>query len=89
MIVIVNLYIYSILVTLITLILIWTLYKSDEEIKYLKKHHEKQIKFTSEVCKGCGSYYDNRINQYKKQIYADTDLINQLRKENWKLKNDR
>lgn len=89
MIAIVNLYIYSILITFVALILIWALYKSDEEIKDLKNRHEKQIKYTLDVCRGCGDYYDNQITQYEKQIYTDTDLINQLRKENWNLKNGR
>lgn len=89
MIVIVNLYIYSILITFVALILIWALYKSDEEVNELKKNNERYKKYTLEVCRGCGDYYDNQITQYEKQIYADTDLINQLRKENWNLKNNR
>lgn len=84
---IVNLYIYSILITLTALVLIWALYKTNEELINLKKTKDKQMEYTLNVCKGCGNYYDNQIQQYEKQIYADTELINELRKENWNLKN--
>lgn len=89
MIVIVNLYIYSVLITVTAFMLIWVLYKADKEIKDLKRRHKNQTQYTLEVCKGCGTYYDNQIQQYEKQIYEDTDLINKLRKENWNLKNSR
>ena len=86
---IINLYIYAILITLTTLLLIWVLYKTGEELTDLKKTKESQMKYILNVCRGCGDYYDNQITQYEKQIYKDTDLINQLRKDNWNLKNDR
>ena len=85
----VGLYIYSILITLTTLLLIWVLYKTGEELTDLKKTKESQMKYILNVCRGCGDYYDNQITQYEKQIYEDTDLINQLTKENWKLKQER
>lgn len=85
----VSLYIYSILITLTTLLLIWVLYKTGEELTDLKKTKESQMKYILNVCRGCGDYYDNQITQYEKQICEDTDLINQLTKENWKLKQER
>lgn len=85
----VGLYIYSILITLTTLLLIWVLYKTGEELTDLKKTKESQMKYILNVCRGCGDYYDNQITQYEKQICEDTDLINQLTKENWKLKQER
>lgn len=88
-IVIINLYIYSVVITLTALILIWVLYKSEEEIKILKQNHAKQTKYTLNVCRGCGSYYDNQITQYESQLYEDAKLIDRLTKENWNLKNDR
>ena len=88
---IINLYIYAILITLTTLLLIWVLYKTGEELTDLKKTKESQMKYILNVCRGCGDYYDNQITQYEKQIYKDTDLINQLRKRKleFKEKNDR
>lgn len=85
----VGLYIYSILITLTTLLLIWVLYKTGEELTDLKKTKESQMKYILNVCRGCGDYYDNQITQYEKQVQEDTDLINQLTKENWKLKQER
>lgn len=89
MIIIVNIYIYSILITLTAFVLIWALYKSNEEIQKLNKNNENYKEYTLDVCKGCGDYYDNQIKLYEKQIYKDTDLINELSKENWNLKNGR
>lgn len=87
--IIANLYIYSILITLTVLVLIWTLYKTNEELVNLKKTKDKQMEYTLNVCRGCGNYYDNQIKLYENQIYEDTELINELRKENWNLKNNR
>lgn len=89
MIIIVNLYIYAIVITLTALILIWVLYKTEEEINILKQNHSKQTEYTLNVCRGCGNYYDNQIKLYEAQADRDTELINELRKENWNLKNDR
>ena len=85
----VSIYIYSILLTLTAFILIWKLHKTNEELTNLKKTKDKQMEYTLNVCRGCGDYYDNQIKQYESQIYKDTELINELRKENWNLKNDR
>lgn len=85
----VNLYIYSTFITLTALLLIWILYKTSEEIKTLKQNYTRQTEYKLSVCKYCGDLYDNQIKLYEEQASRDTDLINQLRKENCKLKNDR
>ena len=85
----VSLYIYSIVITLTAFILIWSLYKTNEELINFKKTKEEQMEYILNVCKDCGNYYDNQITQYEKQIYEDTDLISQLSTENRSLRNDR
>lgn len=85
----VSLYIYAIVITFTCFILIWVLYKSEDEIRELKKDTLNEAEKLISLCVGCSKYYEDKIKMYEAQIYADTNLINELRKENWNLKNGR
>jgi len=85
----VSLYIYSILITIVALILIWILYRSNEEFENLKISSERTINYIREIYDGNINYCEEKIKQYEKQIWDDNDLIDELRKENQKLKGDR
>jgi hypothetical protein len=85
----VSLYIYSILITLTALLLIWVLYKTNEELETEKQQREDYTNYIIKVCRGCKDCYENKLTHYENQIFDDTDLIDNLLKENWELKNDR
>lgn len=84
----VNLIIYSIIMTLVALILIWVLYVTEKEMQEKDKRHKQVIDYTIDVCRGCRGFYDEQLKRNDLQIQQDAELINELRKENWDLKNN-
>ena len=74
---------------MVAFILIWILYKSNEDIKNLKIASERTIGYMTEVHEGNIEYYEDQIKRYATVINNDVDLIDELREENWKLKYNR